>query len=524
MRRTVAFLVVLGLLSSLAFPPWHTASADGPDAGIVVDLHEIDMVQMTNNTALLVVERAYYNNTGESEFNDTLHSWLPVTSHVISMACENNSSTTVMRRVDMTGYKCYNFSRDMTDENVIAFTAFEENETLSYFGQNATLSLNASNGNGTSWHSVPVNITVGLGNESRSSTPSGQGLWMNASDERMDAVQLSASQTVISAGQLINVTSQSLWNETVSFSVDGLPLGWEAHVRNDTAEIDTVDLEPNETKTLTFVVELPPHKMLMEFLYILYLEPSGNVTMSATYEQSFLYNVTDYSLWLFSRDSSTVSSPANYSHIHHPLWTLPDWLHSLYMFDPDWSESEADFHEIIGSPSAGDSLQLVIEWEEEIGGTEVEESFPLWILAAILLLIVAVIVLIFMWKRSRGPEEKEEAEESSERPEAVSGRREEIAESLREAEAAFAAGHISRPFYDDLRGKYESELEETEEPQEDPEIVALKGEKEKLLRAIKGLQRKRDEGKISESAFQRLVEDYKKRAIEVMKHIDRRRG
>ncbi|MCJ2556625.1 MAG: hypothetical protein LN415_05890 [Candidatus Thermoplasmatota archaeon] len=519
MRRTVAFLVVLGLLSSFAFPPWHTASADGPDAGIVVDLHEIDMVQMTNNTAFLVVERAYFNNTGESEFNDTLHSWLPVRSRVISMACGDNSSTTVMRRVDMTGYKCYDFSRDVTDENVIAFTAFEENETLSYFGQNATLVLNASNGNGTSWHSVPVNITVGWGNESRFSTPSGQGLRINASDERMDAVQLSASQTVISASHLINVTSQSLWNETVSFSVDGLPLGWEAHVRNDTAEIDTVDLEPNETRTLTFVVELPPHKMLMEFLYILYLEPSGDVKKSATYEQSFLYNVTDYSLWLFSRDGSTVSSPANYSHIHHPLWTLPDWLHSIYIFDPDWSESEADFHEIIASPSAGDSLQVVIEWEKEVG-----EGFPLWILAAIVVLIVSAIVLVFMWKRSREPEEKEETEEPSERPEAVKGRREEIAESLREAEATFAAGHISKPFYEDLKSKYEGELDEVEGQQEDPEIVALKGEKEKLLRAIKGLQRKRDEGEISESAFQRLVEDYKKRAIDIMKQIDQRRG
>ncbi|MCJ2563214.1 MAG: hypothetical protein LN417_03880, partial [Candidatus Thermoplasmatota archaeon] len=379
--------------------------------------------------------------------------------------------------------------------------------------------LNASNGNGTSWHSVPVNITVGWGNESRFSTPSGQGLRINASDERMDAVQLSASQTVISASQLINVTSQSLWNETVSFSVDGLPLGWEAHVRNDTAEIDTVDLEPNETKTLTFVIELPPYKMLMEFFYIVYLEPSGDVRESVTYEQSFLYNVTDYSLWLFSRDSSTVSSPATYSHIHHPLWTLPDWLHSIYMFDPDWSESEADFHEIIGSPSAGDSLQVVIEWEKEVG-----EGFPLWILAAVVLLIVVVIVLGLLWKRSRRPEEMEEAEEPSEGPKAVKGRREEIAESLREAEAAFAAGHISKPFYDDLKSKYEGELDEVEEQQEDPEIVALKGEKEKLLRAIKGLQRKRDEGKISESAFQRLVEDYKKRAIDVMRHIDQRRG
>ena len=91
------------------------------------------------------------------------------------------------------------------------------------------------------------------------------------------------------------------------------------------------------------------------------------------------------------------------------------------------------------------------------------------------------------------------------------------------AEAAFAAGHISKPFYDDLKSKYEGELEEIEEPQEDPEIVALKGEKEKLLGAIKGLQRKRDEGKISESAFQRLVEDYKKRAIDIMKQIDQRR-
>ncbi len=515
MRRTVAFLVVLGLLSSLAFSPWHTASADGPDAGFTIDLYEIDVVQMTNNTAFLIVEKTYFNNTGESEFNGTLRSWIPIGAQVISMACEDNSSTTVMRRVNLTDYRCHEFSREATDENVITFMAFEGNETLSYYGQDATLILNASNENGTSWHSVSINITAGWGNQSRSYTPSGQGLRMNASDERMGAKQPHASQTVISTSQMIDITSQSLWNETVSFSVDGLPLGWEAHIHNDTAEIDTVDLEPNETMTLTFVVELPPHKMLIEFLYILYLEPSGDVRKSVTYEQSFLYNVTDYSLWLFPRKGSTVSSHANYSHIQHPLWTLPDWLHSVYFFDPDWSESEADFHTILGSPPAGESLQVVIEWEEE--------GFPLWILAGIVLLVIAAIVLGLLWSRGRKPEKKEETEEPSKRPEVVKGRREEIAESLKEAEAAFAAGHISKPFYDDLKSKYESELEEIEEPQEDPEIVALKGEKEKLLRAIKGLQRKRDEGNISESAFQRLVEDYKKRAIDIMKQIDQRR-
>lgn len=508
MRRLgVALLVCMTV--AVVFP-LQSVTAEGPESVFTVDLHEIDVVQMMNKTGFLVVERMYLNNTSDSEYNGTLRSWLPLTARMIAISCPDPANQ-VMRRVNFNGTRCYDFSREVTDEELITFTPFEENDTLSYFGQEAHLTLNASNENETAWHSVPINVTVGFENLTRGATPLGVGLLINASHERMDARQTSVSQTRITPTQTFNITNESPWNETVSFSVDGLPSGWQFHVYNDTEEVSNMTLASNETMQLWLVVELPPHKLLVEFVYLLYVEPTGGDRKSVTWRQDFLYNVTEYSLWLFSRNESKISSPPTFVHVAHPLWQLPDWLHSIYIFDVGWTETDADFHEFFGTPSGGETLIITLEWSGASG-----EEFPTWILAAIVLIVVVLFILVFFWTKSlREVEEApEEAEESKDRGADPN-------ELLREAREAFAAGNISREFFERLEKKYEQELEETEE---DPEIVALRDEKDRLLKAIKDLQRKLEDGRISESAYERLAGEYKKRAIEVMKTIDEREG
>ncbi|MCK4948522.1 MAG: hypothetical protein KAS60_00325 [Thermoplasmata archaeon] len=517
MKRRITPLLVMSLLFAMALGPWQTAGADD-DSAFTIDKLEIDVVQMTNDTSFLIIERVYLNNTGDTVFNGTLHHWLSKESEVFSMACVSQS-TTVMRRVNASGYGCYNFTRDMVDENIIAFTPFDENESLSYYGQEGNLILNASNANGSSWHSVPVNITVGWGNQSKSSLSSGQGLTMNVSLDRMEAKQPVASQIGITTSQWLNVTNDSLWNETVSLSVGGLPEGWEAHFYNETSENDTLDLLPSETKAVRFEIELPPHRISMEFLYVLLLDISGDERKTVTFEQVFLHNVSVYSLWLFPKSGSTVSLPGTYSHsAHNPgEYTFPNWLHSIYIFDDQWSQYESDLHDILGSPSEGETLQITIEWEETTG-----EELPLGVLLIAMVAMIIATAIFILLRTPRRREEDEPEEDPVDEAHVSERRGMEIAESLREAEAAFAAGHLSKAFYEDLRGKYESEMEGIEEVQEDPEVSALKGEKDKLLRAIKALRTKLDEGRISKSSYQQLVKDYKERAIEIMREIDKR--
>jgi uncharacterized membrane protein len=518
MKRRAAALLIMGLLSILALGPWQSASAD--DSAFTIDKLEMDVVQMSNDTAFMVIERVYFNNTGDSAYNGTLHHWLLADSEVFSMVCLN-ASTTVMRRVNVTGYRCYNYTRDTIDGNIIEFTPFDENESLSYYGQEANLILNASNANGSSWHSVPINITVGWGNQSRPSQSSGQGLSISSSLERMEAKQPVVSHTNITTSQWLNITNTSPGNETVSLSVQGLPQGWKARFFDGTSENVTFDLLPSETKAVRFEVELPPHKVSMEFFYFQILDVSGDKQKTVTFEQSFFHNVSRYSLWFFSRTGSTVDLSTDYSHfIFAPgEYTFPDWLHSIYFFDDQWSPSRADLHDIFGFPTAGETLQITIEWEET---TEEESQFGALIIA--LLIVIIAIVFVIVLRSANGREEDAETEkEAAGEDQLGEDRGVRISESLKEAEAAFAEGHLSEEFYENLKRKYEGEMAEIEEvPMEDPEIVALKEEKEKLLRAIKALQQRLDDGKISESGYDQLVKDYKERAIEIMKDIDKK--
>ncbi|MFQ6128525.1 MAG: hypothetical protein ACE5QW_06445, partial [Thermoplasmata archaeon] len=421
MKPNISLLAVLSLLSILALFMTNVVKADGIDAqDLTIDVYAIDMFQLTNNTAFSITERIYFNNSGNSTFNGTVYSWLSPEAQVSSAAC-SSPSTMVLRVIDSTDFRCILFSAMESDEEIIAFSPFRNQEMLSYFGQNATLYLNASNENVTSWHSIPINITVGMGNQTRSSVQPGQGIMMTADQERMDARLLSESVIPenISANQTINVTNQTPWNQTISFSVDGLPIGWSAHIFDVSFEIDNITLLPNETKTLSFVVELPSYKTVIEISYLLELESKGTMRESVTFQQSFLYDITEYSLWLFTKKNYEVNvfPPGKYSHT-----SLPDQHPS----------TERDFHSIAGSPSAGESFQVVVEWQK---GTEM----PLWAVAAVALLIVIVAISFIIWRKTREeePEKRIGVAEAAEKSiEAREARKEEILEALRETEAA----------------------------------------------------------------------------------------
>ncbi|MFQ5910147.1 MAG: hypothetical protein ACE5IJ_05420 [Thermoplasmata archaeon] len=501
--RTV--LIPLCVLSILGLSLMDAGWADGVDTqDVTIDVYAMNMEQSVNNTAFDITERMYFNNSGSSPFNGSLFSWLPPEATLNSSVCANKS-TTVVRVVNSTDLRCYPFSRLESDEEIIAFAPFEDDEMLSYFGQNATLHLNASNENSSSWHSIPVNITVGMGNETRSSTEPGRGMAITADQERMGARLYSESviPEYIMANQTINITNEEFWNQTISFSVVGLPTGWTAHIYDNGSEINNVTLQPNETKTLELVVGVPSYKTIVEIPYRLSLEASGAIKRSVIFEQSFLYSITEYSLWLFANEETVVYPPESYYH----------WEHG---------QDGVDFHVIVGSPLAGESLQIIIEWGAE------SEGLPLWVIAAIALLIAAAIALVIFWAR-RGKKPEEAGEEVAEAPveiediEPSEARKEEILAALKEAERAFAAGHLSEDFYKDIKSKYESELEEIEEAREDPEILALEKEKRKLLGAIRELQKKQESGGISEDVRERLMRDYKKRAIEIMKILDQRK-
>ncbi len=500
MKSRLAILVMLCIMSIHMLSIAETVEADGIDThGFTIDVYAINMEQMADHTSYAVTERIYFNNTGDSPFNGTLHSWLPLNATVFSSMCPSPSDT-IVRVVGLNDSRCYPFTRLISNEEIIEFSPFG-GDMLSYFGQTAMLQLNGSNANGSSWHSIPINITVGMGNKTRASSPLSQGITITAPQEQMDT-RLNSTSIIpdwIVANQTMNFSSEVPWNQTINLTIDGLPMGWTARMYDDDSEVGNITLQSYENKTLEFVVEVPSYKLVAEIPYALNLEATGGARKTAVFEQGFLYNISDYSLWLFASNGTDVTVPSDYVH----------WQHGGL---------QMDFHAIIGVASAGESIQITIEW-----GGVTEAGFSPLLLAAIALLILVVVVFVFLMRRKKEPKEEDVGEEP-ESPGVGMERRQEVLESLKEAEIAFAQGHLSEGFYKDLKSKYKAELEEIEKAPEDPELLALREEKGKLLGALKGLQKKREDRKISEDAYRRLEKDYKKRAIEIMKQIDQRRG
>ncbi|MFQ6106325.1 MAG: hypothetical protein ACE5QF_01870 [Thermoplasmata archaeon] len=495
MKGKTPLYALLCITSVLALPTISNATANGVETrGFETDVYAINMEQASDYTTFGITERIYFNNSGNSPFNGTLYSWLPQSALVLSSMCPNPAGM-VVKVVDGSDLRCFSFIRLASDEDVISFTPFSEGEMLSYFGQEAFLQLNASNANGSSWHSIPINITVGLENETRTSVQGGHGVTVWADQERMDTRIRSQSviPEMILTNQTINVTNEESWNQTIFLSVKGLPTNWTAHIYDNGSEIDNTTLQAYETKSFKLVVGLPPYKTVIEIPYRLSLEARGDIKKSMIFNKTVLYNVTEYSLWLFTNEGTDITPPADFVH----------WEHN---------QGEVDFHVIVGALEAGESMQVIIEWGEEA------ENLSLLVVSGIALLVVTVLLVALMMKKRKETREEDEGNGPSE------ARRDEILAALEEAEAAFSAGHISEKFYEDLKGKYESELKEVEETGEDPELVALKDEKQKLLRAIKEIQKKRDDGEVSESVYEKLVGDYKKRAIEIMKRLDQRKG
>ena len=185
MKSRLAILVMLCVMSILMLSIAETVEADGIDThGFTIDVYAINMEQMANHTSYTVTERIYFNNTGNSPFNGTLYSWLPLNATVFSSMCPSPSDT-IVRVVGLNDSRCYSFTRLISNEEIIEFSPFD-GDMLSYFGQIATLQLNGSNANGSSWHSVPINITVGMGNKTRASSPLSQGITITAPQEQMD--------------------------------------------------------------------------------------------------------------------------------------------------------------------------------------------------------------------------------------------------------------------------------------------------------------------------------------------------
>lgn len=209
---------------------------------------------------------------------------------------------------------------------------------------------------------------------------------------------------------------------------------------------------------------------------------------------------------------------------------------SLYEAQTEYPTKDAYTYMSLDSGSYSPEASVIITKmvDEEI-------QFP-WILILILFIIV-LIVLVLLFSRPKTHDEAkvtqtEEAglsEDQQLEHDGLKHKKEGLLKAINKLDSDFEEGLLDEDVYSDLKGNYKQKTIDVMKQmdvlaaaapvvpigqQSSPEKEALKEKKEKILMGIKKLDSDYEEGLLDEEIYQELREDYKKKAVDIMKEIE----
>ena len=530
MKAWLCKQIFVGVLLTLILIP---ATAIGEDIATIspikINRHWIYIVQQDDLKTFEVNEYFYINNTGEATFNDSFYMWIQDSNIIVADCC--NGTPNMACRYDASGCRDCFYLNKTDDNNIyVGYPILSENR-LSYYGQRESLSItvfsttNASLDNDT----LHLNATIG-GPSIPRGQESFQGIGVHLTSENLDVGMLPVlglnMPFYITTIENITLLNNGNDTEVIGFSVSNLPQGWTAEIWNDTRKLNNVSLSPQEYANLTLIITAPSNIASIYVRYTTQIGMDGNETRGS-FTKQYLYETkkVTYEVFLLTTDELEVSNDLEM--VHDELFWIEDYGRYWFL---------AKNEDVLPNSYTTISMKL-----EKTAG---DQSNPYVIYVPVLIVILIIVMLLLkkidffkkkdaLQKRDTSPEkrkkklleEKRIIRELIERTEAdrSSGLIDEKSAKKMKTDYRAQIGDIDKKLAECPNGaKMEhTGVKKITSKKKEKRIKELQEQKKKVLSAIKQVEREFEAETMSKEDYKRFRAAYKKRAVEILKEIDR---
>ncbi|UCE38495.1 MAG: hypothetical protein JSW00_04500, partial [Thermoplasmata archaeon] len=430
---------------------------------IKIDRHWIYVFQQDDLKTLEVNEYFYINNTGEVIFNDSLLIWILDNSIIAADCC--NYTPNMACRYKAGGYmECFYLNKT-DDDNLYVGYPFPDENRLSYYGQRESISITAFSTTNASLNNDTLHLNATIGGTSiPREKESFLGIGVHLTSEKLDIGMLPVIDQYmpfyITTIENITLLNNGTDNELIGFNVSDLPQGWTAEIWNNTRRLNNVSLPPQEYANLTLKITAPSNIASIYVRYTTQIGMNENET-KGLFTKQYLYETkkVTYEVYLLTINELEISDDLEM--VHDELFWLEDY--GRYWF---FAKNE----DVI--PNSYTTMSMKLE------KTADDQSNPYitWLLVIIVILIMVILLLkkIDFFKEESTLQKRDTSPEK---------RREKLLEKKR--------------------------------------IKEIEEQKKKVLSAIKRVEHEFEDGIINKEDYKRLRAAYKKRAVELLKEIDR---
>lgn len=464
MKAWLCKQIFIGVLLTLILIP---TTAIGEDitisSPIKIDRHWIYILQQDDLKTFEVSEYFFINNTGEAAFNDSFYMWIQDNS-IIAADCCNGIPNMACRYNAMGCTECFYFNK--TDDNnlYVGYPILSENR-LSYYGQRESFSITVFSTTNASPDSDVLHLNATIDGQSLYKEQEiFQGVGIHLTSENLEIGMLPIIEPYmpfnITTSENLTLFNNGTETEVIAFNISDLPQGWNAEIWNKSVTLNNISLAPQEYTNLTLKITAPSN---IASLYVKYTTKTGideNKTKGLLTKQ-YLYETkkVTYEVYLLTTDDLEVSEDLKM--VHDELYWIEEY--GRYWF---YAKNE----DIL--PNSYTTISMNLELTED------DQSNP-YIIWALVIIVILIIVILLLKKLDFFKEKDTSKKQDT---------------SLEKR-----------------RGKLPKEKR----------IKELEEQKTKVLSAIKRVEREFEDGIISKEDYERFRAAYKKRAVEILKEIDR---
>ncbi|EMR75527.1 hypothetical protein MBGDF03_00497 [Thermoplasmatales archaeon SCGC AB-540-F20] len=530
MKAWLCKQIFIGALLTLLLIPTTAIGEDVTTISpIKTDEHWIYIVQQDDLKTFEVKEYFYINNTGEAIFNDSLYMWIQNNSIIVADCC--NDTPNMACRYNVRGYmECFYLNK--TDENnlYVGYPFLSENR-LSYYGQRESLSITVFSTTNASLDNDTLHLNATIGGPSIPREQKGfQDIGIHLTSENLDVGMLPVIDPYmpfyIMTIENITLLNNGTDTEVISFSVSDLPQGWAAEIWNNTRKLDNVSLFPQEYANLTLIITAPSNIASIYVRYTTQIGMDGNETRGS-FTKRYLYETKKitYEVYLLTIDELEISNDLKM--VHDELFWIEDYGRYWFL---------AKNEDVLQNSYTTISMKL-----EKTAGDQ-SNPYIIWVPIFIVILIVGILLLkkidFFkemdtLQKRDASPEkrrkklleEKRIIQELIERTETdqSSGLIDEKSAKKMKTDYRAQIGDIDKKLAEYPNGAKmkHTEIKKSVSKKKEKRIKELEEQKKEVLSAIKRVEHEFEAETMSKEDYERFRTAYKKRAVEILKEIDR---
>jgi len=430
-----------------------------------IDRHWIYISQQDDFKTFEINEYFYVNNTGETTFNGSFCIWIQNNS-IIGAECCNYHPNMACRYNEIGSGECFYLNKT-DDNNLFLGNPFLNGNRLSYYGQKETFSITAFSTINTSLKKSTLHFNATIGFPSRSREKENfQGRGVHLTSENLEVGMLPEIDPFmpynITSIENITIFNNGTNTEIIGFNISDIPKGWTVGIYNNTEKINNISLSPQEHANLILIIKAPSYLASIYVRYTTQIDINGKES-TGTFKKRYLYDTKKltYEVFLLNKDDLEVSDDLIL--VHDELYWLEEYGRYWFYAKNDDIESNSSTiitMSLIKTPDSQSNLYTIL-----------------------LFLIVIFIIVILILKKTDFFKEKDALQKKDNSSEK-------------------------------LKPKLIKENKERK-------IKELEEQKKEVLSAIKRVDREFNDKILSKKDYERFRASYKKRAVEILKEIDR---